>query len=275
MSTPLNSPFFKFFRVGGIVSWKMIKNSVYHPQILFLDFIFLFFRCGLLLCLYKCVYDWKGGDINHTRYVLVAWSMFLFFALSNMRIRDVSGDIAEDIRTGNIETLLNKPIGYLNFRFWYVLGGSLYYTAILAPLGILTMWLTIGIPSTMTTAFFVLSCLMAIILGTILTFLIWSVVGLASFWIEDIEPLEWLVGKLATIVGGSYLPVAFFPTWMRQLSTGSPFGAMNFVTYTVYPNWIKNSYGMLGMQLMWIIIFGLVLYFVYNKAQKYVSVNGG
>jgi len=77
------------------------------------------------------------------------------------------------------------------------------------------------------------------------------------------------------ILGGSYLPVALFPTFMFKIALWSPFGASQFVTHTVYKTWQTNWYQLVGIQLFWIVLLGLVVYFMFESAKQKVVVNGG
>ena len=56
-------------RLGSKIVWTLVKNSAYNPQRVILDFFALVARCGILLFLYKCVYDWKGSAVNNTPYL--------------------------------------------------------------------------------------------------------------------------------------------------------------------------------------------------------------
>jgi ABC-2 type transport system permease protein len=105
--------------------------------------------------------------------------------------------------------------------------------------------------------------------------LIYSIVGLLSFWIEDIKPVYWIVDKAVMILGGSYLPVALFPKAMYQIAVWSPFGASQFITHTVYESWTINYVKMFSIQVLWVIILGTFVYIMFNRAHKKVSVNGG
>jgi ABC-2 type transport system permease protein len=132
-----------------------------------------------------------------------------------------------------------------------------------------------SIPSTMTTLFFFISLVTVFILSSILSLLVYSVVGLLSFWIEDIKPLYWIVDKAVMILGGSYLPVALFPPLMYKIAVWSPFGASQFITHIVYETWKVDYIKMLGIQAFWIVVLSFIVVYMFGRAYKKVSVNGG
>ena len=134
---------------------------------------------------------------------------------------------------------------------------------------------SIGFPQTMAIGPFIPTLLLVIILGSILSLLVYAIVGLLSFQIEDINPVFWIVDKAVMILGGSYLPVALFPPLMYKLALYSPFGASQFITHTVYESWQSSWYQLIGLQLFWVCLLGIIVYLMFARARLRVSVNGG
>ena len=103
----------------------------------------------------------------------------------------------------------------------------------------------------------------------------YAIIGLLSFFMQDVRPIYWIADKFVMVLGGSYLPVALFPPFMKLLAFISPFGAINFTTSTVYSTW-NTEFGIrIGLQVIWIVIFGLLLIYVYKKAREKAMINGG
>jgi len=181
----------------------------------------------------------------------------------------------EDVRSGTVEILLNKPISYILYRAWWQLGGGLYSFLVIGIIGTILLTTLIGIPDTMMNLTFALSLAAVFILGIVLSLILYSIVGMLAFWIEEIRPIFWMVDKSVMILGGSYLPIALFPDIMYKLAIWSPFGASQFVTHTMYPSWTREWYSFVGIQLFWIAILGMFTYFLFQKAKQKLSVNGG
>lgn len=265
----------KEIRLAKKILATLIKDRVQYPSRLFVDTFGMIARCGVLLVLYWYVFGLNNGMVNGTTFQLVAWSIFIYFVFSVLRLRDISRLIMQDVQTGNIETLFSKPINYLSYRVWWQIGLGVYSFIVIAIVGSVVLSLFIGIPETMTSAMFVTTFTLAFLGAVILSLLVYSVVGLLAFWIEDVNPVFWIVDKAVMILGGSYLPVALFPDYLYKIALYSPFGASQFVTHTVYESWQSNWYQLIGIQLFWIILFVLVVYFIFGAAKKKVSVNGG
>jgi ABC-2 type transport system permease protein len=265
----------KEIRLARKILTTLVKDRLQYPGRLIVDTMGLLARCGILLILYWYVYRLRGGTINGTTFLFAAWSIFFYFAFSIMRFRDIAWSIMQDVKSGNVEVLLNKPISYLSYRMWWQVGSGLYSFVVITVLATVALAYAIGLPPTMTTAVFLPTLLLAFLGGALLSLFLYTVVGLLSFWIEDIGPVFWVVDKTVMMLGGSYLPVALFPPIMYKIALYSPFGASQFVTHTVSASWQTNWPQLIGIQLFWVVTFGLLAYFVFEGAKKKVSVNGG
>lgn len=253
----------------------MFKDRVAYPGRLFVDTMGMIARCGTVLLLYAYIFKTKNNSINGLTYQTAAWSMYLYFLFMTLRIRYIATTIMENVKSGTVETLFVKPIHYLVYRSWWQLGQGLYSFLIVLIFGVTFLWATVGIPETMQSSFFMLSFLCVFILSSILSIFLYSIVGLLAFWIQDIKPLFWIIDKMVMILGGSFIPVALFPKSVYLFATLSPFGASQFITHTVYQTWSTTYIHMILTQVLWITVLGLVVSFMFKKAQKKVSVNGG
>ncbi|PKL72307.1 hypothetical protein CVV26_02210 [Candidatus Kuenenbacteria bacterium HGW-Kuenenbacteria-1] len=266
---------YKKIRLPIKILKTLFKNSIHYQDKFIADTFLIFSRCGILLALYWYVFNIKGGVINNTTFLFASWSIFFYFAFMLLHLRGISRMIMQDVQTGNIEILFSKPISYLSYRMWWQIGFNLYSFIIITIIAVIVLISITGIPETMTISIFIPTLILTFICGIILSLFLYTIVGLLSFWIEDINPIFMIVDKTIMILGGSYLPIALFPTIMYNIALYSPFGASQFITHTVYKTWQTNWYQLIGIQLFWIILLGLIIYFMFNKAKKRVSVNGG
>ena len=265
----------KEIRLATKILKTLVKDRIQYPDRLVVDTIGVLARCGILLILYWYVFKLSNGVINGTTFLFAAWSIFFYFSFSVLRLRDISREIMKDIQTGNVEVLFSKPISYLSYRMWWQVGSGIYSFVVITLFAVIALFFIIGLPPTMTIGIFIPTLILTFICGAILSLFLYTIVGLLSFWIEDINPVFWIVDKAVMILGGSYLPVALFPAFMFKIALWSPFGASQFVTHTVYETWQTNWYQLVGIQLFWIVLLGLVVYFMFERAKQKVSVNGG
>ena len=77
------------------------------------------------------------------------------------------------------------------------------------------------------------------------------------------------------ILGGSYLPISMFPPVMKTIAYISPFGAINFASSTMYESWNSEFLIRIGIQLLWIVVFAILMTIVYKKSKEKAMINGG
>ncbi len=265
----------KEIRIATKIVKTLTKDSIHYPKRLYASILVVTGRLAVLLALYAYVFKLNTGVINGVTYIVVAWSMFFYFIFSNFNLRRISRSIMTDIQSGNIEVFINKPISYLFYKIWWTIGIGLYEFIFIGILGAFILGMSIGAPESMTLLIFIPTLILEFILATILTLIIYSIIGFCAFWVEDINPIFWIIDKFIMILGGSYLPVALFPDLMYKIAIYSPFGASMFITHVVYDTWRTDWYKFIGIQTLWIIILGLFLIWLFKRASKKLSVNGG
>jgi len=248
----------KAIRLGSKIVHTLVRDHMYYPDRLLLDTITTVARCGILLLLYWYVFRLNNGTIHNVAFTVAAWSMFFYFAFSSLRLRDISRMIMQDVRSGNVEVLFSKPISYISYRMWWQVGTGLYQSIVIFIVGSGILFYTVGLPGVMSTYLFIPTFLLVVLLAVVLSLLIYTVVGLLAFWIEDINPIFWVVDKAVMILGGSYLPIALFPNTLYTVALWSPFGASQFISHTVHEAWAGEWMLKVGIQVLWVGVFGVI-----------------
>ncbi len=250
------------------------KNSVKNRSNLIVGAIIMFSRCAVTLLLYSYAYKINNNSINNSTFVESAWSMFLYFSFMMLSIRRLFRNIEHDILSGNVEMYIIKPIDYIKYNVLKKLGEDIIIFLLVTLIGAIFLAILVGIPSTFG-LFTIISILVMGILGMLLSLLTYSIIGLLAFYIQRVEAIYRIIDKIIMIFGGSYLPIALFPKLMKDIATYSPFGAMNFLTSTVYKTWESEYVLKFCMQIIWIIILYFVLKTIYKKARERLAINGG
>ncbi len=251
-----------------------MKNQMQNRTNIILDIANMIARCFIVFLLYAYIFKIQGGTINGVDYKTTMWSMFMYFCIMTLNLRHLDNEIMSDVKSGNVEMFMNRPRSYLTLSFMRVLGQGLFSFVMISIIGAIIMIISIGVPS-VNPVLFIPTLILALVLGQILALFIYGLIGLLSFYIQDIRPVHWVVDKLIMVLGGSYLPISMFPKVMKIMAYASPFGAINFASSTVYDSWNTNCYKMIGMQIIWILVFGLILFFVYKKSKEKAMINGG
>ena len=262
------------FRFAFSVIKIFMKNQIQNKTYVILDVINMVSRCLVVFLLYGYVFSINGGSINGADYVSSLWSMFIYFCIMTFNIRKIYKNIMDEVRSGNVEMFINRPINYLFLNFCKSIGQGLFSFLVISFFGSILMCLFVGIP-VINLGIFISTFVISFILGIILSLILYSVIGVLAFFITDVRPIYWIVDKFVMILGGSYLPVSMFPKFMKVMAYVSPFGAINFSTSCVLDSWDSEFIYRIGLQVLWILVFGVFLRFLYRKALEKSMVNGG
>ena len=239
-----------------------------------LDCFHMVSRCFIVFLIYGYVFKVKGGYINGVDYKTTIWSMFIYFCIMILNIRSIDRLIMEDVVSGNVEMFMNKPTSYLTINALKVIGKGIFSFLVISVFGSLLMAFTVGVPN-VNLKIFIPTFILTLLLGQILCLLVYAIIGVLSFYIQNVRPVHWIVDKFVMVLGGSYLPVSMFPGFMKVAAFVSPFGAINFATSTVYDSWNQEFLTRLILQVIWIGIFIVILNLLYRKSKEKAMINGG
>lgn len=251
-----------------------MKNQMQDRTNILLDIFNMVSRCLIVFLLYSYIFKINGGSINGADYKSTMWSMFIYFCIMILNIRKIDNLIMTEVKSGNVEMFMNKPANYLVLSFMKVIGQGIFSFLFISVVGSIVMVFFIGIPN-LNLCIFIPTFIITLLLGQILGLFIYGLIGIMSFFMQNIRPIHWIVDKFVMILGGSYLPISLFPNFLKIIAFISPFGAINFASSTVYDSWNNEFLIRIGLQIMWIFIFGFLLEFVYKKSKKKAMINGG
>ena len=264
----------KKIRFAFTVIKIFMKNQMQDKTNLLLDIFNMVSRCLIVFLLYAYIFKLSNGSINGVDYKTTMWSMFIYFCLMILNIRRLDNLIMTEVKSGNVEMFMNKPTSYLIISFYKVIGQGIFSFLFISLLGSIIMALSVGIPN-LNLIIFIPTFIITLLLGQILGLMIYALIGLMAFFIQDIRPIHWIVDKFVMILGGSYLPISMFPPFMKMIAFASPFGAINFASSTVYESWNSEFIFRILMQVAWIIIVYIILNYVYKKSKEKAMINGG
>lgn len=251
-----------------------MKNQMQNKTYILLDIFNMVSRCLIVFLLYGYVFKISAGSLNGADYITTLWSMFIYFCIMNLHLRKIDNLIMNDVKSGNVEIFLNKPVNYVILTFYKVIGQGIYSFVVISVIGCIVMGLFVGFPQ-LNLLIFIPTFIITLFLGCFLGLIMYSIIGLLAFFIQDVRPIHWIVDKFVMVLGGSYLPVSLFPPTMKFLAFVSPFGAINFTSSTVYSSWNYEFAIRILIQFIWIVVFGFILVYVYKKAREKAMINGG
>ncbi len=255
--------------------WVVAKNTFSTRKKLFAQMINHLVFLIFVFYLYKNVYLLSPNVSLKIPLTNTIWSMAMYYVVFWLGLRLLHNLFRNDIKTGNVEVYLTKPMGYITQKLLTVIGEGLLPFTFALLTSIVVPYLLVGWPVINTNPIiFVISVIGIFILSQILNAFIFILSGLTSFWLEDSNPVYLVVSKFIMIFGNSWVPVAFFPLGLRVFAEYSPFGAVNSIAFAMYPNFMDRYLFWVSINLFWIIVLGVLIYFVSKNAFKKLSVNG-
>ena len=182
--------------------------------------------------------------------------------------------ITDEVQNGDIAVHLTRPYHYVLHHYAVYLSGTILKFPLYIIGGAFIVILTTG-TITINPAGIPLLLLSALLSFT-LSYVILATVGLLAFWTEDARPIEYIVSKLVFILGGMLVPIDIFPQWIQTISHYLPFIGIAYAPARLALNYTHTlALETILLQIFWIMIIAILLFFVYNKGVKKVVMNGG
>lgn len=186
----------------------------------------------------------------------------------------VAANVDLDVRSGTLVTYLQRPLSYPLYSLAYNFGERGVRFALNFFVGAVVSTLLVGIPSFtwQGAAFFAV----AVPLAFVVDFLMCFMIGLGAFWMENTSGVFLIYSRINMIFGGMLFPLSLFPDGVRKVVEWLPFAAITYGPAKLLVSPTTTEFlSVLAKQSLALLVFGTLVYVVYNQASKRVFVNGG
>jgi ABC-2 type transport system permease protein len=181
--------------------------------------------------------------------------------------------ISQQVKDGSIAYLLGKPYDFLLYQLSSGLGESLPRMGMLFILGGGVVWLLSGPPPGLANW---PPALVALAGAWLLHFCVNALIGLSAFVSEEVAPYEWIYQKLVFILGGTLVPLDFYPGWLQAVAKSLPFAYMMYGPARLF---VRPGAGLfleiVGGQLLWLAVLGGLLILAFARSKARLAINGG
>lgn len=184
----------------------------------------------------------------------------------------VSYYIFNDIRMGKLDRLLLLPVSYIGVKYIE----RLSYFLISVPVGFVIIFIANAfLPGTDTLSILnILLCIVSAFLGFSLLFLLFTIVGVLSFWFENILSLRDIVWIVLQFFTGETIPL-FLLIDKFSVFKYLPTSYMYYYPIMVLQNKVQNVSAVLLMQLAWVAVFTVLVCILFKIGiHKYESQGG-
>jgi ABC-2 type transport system permease protein len=225
----------------------------------------------VMIALYQARSTAGGYDLNDAlRYVWLVQSMVMIVLTFGWY------DLMLTIRSGEVVSDLSKPCDFYWYWFSREVGRSSYYLLYRGlPTYLAGMLLfRFGVPLTWQSwpAF-----LLSLALGTITGIAYRVLFNITAFWLLEARAVGTLATVIALIFTGNYVPLPFFPDWLRAIADWLPFSGLMSVPAQIFLGKLTGVAMLLEFlrQVGWMLALTLFVRFVTARATRRVIVQGG
>ncbi len=264
--------------------WHAINIGIQNTLVYRVNFAF---RSGFaLIPLMATIYLWRAifasnpGETEVAGYTLAGMtSYYLLVTIVDMltAVTDDDWQIAADIREGNINHFLLKPIDYLTYRLCLFGANRLIYTSVaLVPVALFILVQRryfVAPASELALGCFVIST----VLTGLLQFLMSFSMALLAFWVLEVSTFIFILFAFEYIAGGHLFPLDILPAWLAQALSFTPFPYQLFFPVSVYLGRTTGPalWRGLAIQLAWVLIFYVIARCVWSRGiRKYTAFGG-
>jgi ABC-2 type transport system permease protein len=185
--------------------------------------------------------------------------------------------IAADIKDGNINQFLLKPMDYMIYRLCLFFSGRLIYTAVaFLPVGlflILQRDYLVAPANWGVLPVFILSLFLTALLQFFMSFCM----ALLAFWVIEVSTFIFILFAFEYIAGGHLFPIDILPERVATFLQFTPFPYQLFFPVSVYLGRVEGAELWMGLliQLSWTVFFFLLGRFIWSRGiRKYTAVGG-
>ena len=253
-----------------------LTESIQYRMSLFVMIIGNLLYLILVYFLWKAIYDSAGTDrVNGMTfsdtliYLVLATAMFTFMEMYSV------WEIGRDIQSGKMVLNLLKPMKYRTYLFWSYSGTivSQFIVTFLPTLIIVRIVTGDTIPLGWNLLLFVGSAIMAVVINYSIDF----IVGTICIFTESIWGINIMKQVIVLLLSGATIPVAFFPEGLKTAVYFMPFQSIYNTPLTILlgKETPENILWMMGLQLFWCILLGILGRLFWNSSVRRITVNGG
>jgi ABC-2 type transport system permease protein len=267
-------------KIGKYVSVFNIglQNTFVYRWNYFLRALFGLIPLAGTVFLWSAIFKERGGGLHGYDYGSMIYYYLLTILVSNL-VTPTEDDwqIAADIREGQINSFLTKPMSYLGYRTSIFLSGRLVYTFVtLPPIALIFLYFHnyIVLPHSLTT--YLLATLSMVMAGFIQFFITYSL-AMMAFWILEISTIIFIVYSFEYFLGGQMFPIDIMPAGVQAAMKWMPFYYELFCPIAIFLERLKGTelWHALAIQTGWLLLTWLAAHAMWRRGLGHYQAVGG
>jgi ABC-2 type transport system permease protein len=201
-----------------------IQNTFVYRWNYFLRALFGLIPLAGTVFLWRAIFKEHGGDLHGWDYSSMIYYFLVILLVSNLVTpTEDEWQIAADIREGQINSFLTKPVNYLGYRASIFLSGRLVFTAVTVfPIAVIFFYfrhyiVLPGDPMTYLWTF------VSLVMAAFIQFFITYSLAMMAFWILEISTIVFIVYSFEYFLGGQMFPIDIMPDGAQAVMKWLPF----------------------------------------------------
>ncbi|MGN0396340.1 MAG: ABC transporter permease [Coprococcus sp.] len=230
----------------------------------------------VLYFLWSAIYAGNGekiaGMTMEQTYVSVSLAVCLMRCLTG----GIDWEMHFQMIQGDIVVRMVKPVDYMYQMLWMKIGGMM--TNLITYLIPVFVVVIILFPKVIYFGANIPVFILCMCISFLVMFTFEFIIGIFTFYTESVWGLSTMKDLIVSFFAGVEVPVAFFPGWLKQVANVLPFKSLyNDPLQILMDGSLGWQYYLkvLGFQMGWLLVFGLLARVMYAVMQKKIIVNGG
>jgi ABC-2 type transport system permease protein len=255
-----------------------LQNTFVYRWNYFLRALFGLIPLAGTVFLWRAIFKERGGGLHGYDYGSMIYYYLLTLLVSNLVTpTEDEWQISADIREGQINALLTKPMSYLSYRFSIFLSGRLVYTFVtLPPIALIFLYFRhfITLPDHLVTYF--LTCLSTLMAAFMQFFITYSL-AMMAFWILEITTIVFIVYSFEYFLGGQMFPIDIMPAGIQAALKWAPFYYELFCPVAIFLQRLKGAelWQALTIQSGWLFLTWSIARAMWHRGLRHYQAVGG
>jgi len=255
-----------------------LQNTFVYRWNYFLRALFGLIPLAGTVFLWSAVFKERGSGLHGYDYGLMIYYYLLTLLVSNLVVpTEDEFQIAADIREGQINALLTKPMSYLAYRTSIFLSARLVYSFVtLPPIALIFIYFHEYVVLPTDPLVYVLTVISTVMAAFIQFFITYSL-AMFAFWILEISTIVFIVYSFEYFLGGQMFPIDIMPPAIYAVMKWLPFYYELFFPVAIFLGRFKGvelAQG-LAIQTGWLLLTWLWARFMWQRGLGHYQAVGG
>ena len=256
-----------------------LQNTFVYRWNYFLRALFGLLPLAGTVFLWNAIFKEPGGRGfgGYTYGAMIYYYLLTILASNLVTPTEDDWQIATDIREGQINSFLTKPLNYLGYRTSIFLAGRLVYTIVtIVPILLIFIYFRnfLRLPPNVVTW---LLAILSLGMAAFIQFFITYALAMMAFWILEISTIVFIVYSFEYFLGGQMFPIDIMPIPVQAVMKWLPFYYELFCPIAIFLERLRGSELLeaLMIQSGWLVLTWAAAQLMWKRGLGHYQAVGG